>query len=689
MFTNLTEEGVSQAQLMSGMNLAELLDEEQLTKIAKEIVQYFDEDFESASEWRETTNKWKKLATQLIEPKNEPWPNASNVKFPLLTVAAMQFHARAFSASVAGPQPIKARIFDKTGRNNDHDLLNGKSANISRYMSKQISDEIPAWMNTHDRLCIALPIMGTMIKKTYFDRSRRQIISDLVDINNFAMDYYAADFKGARKTERIYMAKNELIERMRSGEYLDTALDKFQFDQVNSINETDDLIQGRTPSHDVSDVTEILESHCWLDLDEDEYKEPYIVVVDKATERVLSIHARWDADESVVEEDGTVIRLGPVNYYTDFGFIPDPGSNVYYMGFGALLGPTNETVNTLINQLVDAGTLSNLQGGFLGRGMRTRGGTIRLRPGEWKQMPVTGDDIRKNIFPAPVKEPSNVLFQLLGLLIDGGEKIASISDIMVGESPGQNQPWSTTQAVLEQGLKVFTSIYTRLHRALSDEYEKIYRLNAIHLDGQRQIDPTTMEVYELSGQDFVDYDHIVQPTSDPNIVTDTQRVMKADMLKEKIAMGLPLNIAEANKRILEAEGHEDLEALLDMSQVPPNPEQELKSQEFQHKQQIEQAEVQIKAAQVEADVLKSKAMAMSHIAKAENIKADTATKMLGAELESFKAQEQALNDRIKVVSDFLKTAAASKKDSDKNLIEAKKVENDARATAAGRDTSKS
>jgi len=465
---------------------------------------------------------------------------------------------------------------------------------------------------------------------------------------------------------------------MRAGHYVDIDLDKFNFDRINSRNETDDGIRGVQPTNGVSPGIDALESHCFYDLDDDGYEEPYIITVDPETKTVLSIHARWDADESKFSEDGDIIRLAPVEYYTEYGFIPDPGSNVYHMGFGSLLGPTNEAVNTIINQLVDAGTLSNLQGGFLGRGIRTRNGVMRFKPGEWKNLPVSGDDIRKSVFPMPVKEPSGTLFQLLGLLIDGGERIGSISDLMVGENPGQNQPFATTQAVLEQGLKVFTSIYKRLHRSLSSEYEKIYRLNAIYMDKDNHIDPSSQEVYALTREDFTEFDHIIQPSSDPDIVTDTQRIMKADMLKEKLAMGMPLNVNEVNKRILEAEGHEDIQALTDMSDMPGDREAERKDQEFQHKVQMDQADLQLRAAEVEAGIMKDKAQTMVNTAKAEGVQVDTQLKMVAAQMKGMEQQEKSVMNKVNAAMSLIEKMGKVKNESDKNTVAAEKVKVDAR-----------
>jgi chaperonin GroES len=228
-----------------------------------------------------------------------------------------------------------------------------------------------------------------------------------------------------------------------------------------------------------------------------------------------------------MDDDGRVVEIKPTQYYTKFGAIPNPTGSFYDIGFGHLLGPINESVNTLINQLVDAGSLSNLQSGFLGKGLRVSKGESRFRPGEWKSVNVTGDDIKKHVFALPVREPSNVLFQLLGMLVTSGKELASVAEIMVGKMPGQNTPAYTTKETVEQGMKLFTAIYKRIYRSLKSEFRKLYRLNKQYLDPQEIVDVLDMEIPQ---SDYEGSENDVIPSADPSAASSSDKFAKVQQI---------------------------------------------------------------------------------------------------------------------------------------------------------------
>jgi chaperonin GroES len=292
-----------------------------------------------------------------------------------------------------------------------------------------------------------------------------------------------------------------------------------------------------------------IEQHTFLDLDDDGYKEPYIVTFHKESKKVVRIVARFDETTIKQGPDGKIHKIDPIQYYTKFGFIPNPDGGFYDIGFGVLLGPINESVNTLINQLLDSGHLSTLQSGFIGKGLRIRMGDNRFTPGEWKAVNSTGSDLKQQIVPLPTKEPSNVLFQLMGSLITSGKELASVAEIFVGKMPGQNTPATTTMATIEQGMKVFTAVYKRLYRSLTEEFLKIARLNYLYLN------PTT-EVQDLNiminPQDFDPKAHKIYPGADPTAVSQTEKLLKAQGLMELLPTGV-LDPVKVVQRILDAQ----------------------------------------------------------------------------------------------------------------------------------------
>ena len=585
-------------QVIDQDNIAVALDENVLNKIGEQVVLDFENDEESRRDWLEKLEDWVKLATQVSHRKTYPWPDAANVKFPLLATAAMQFAARAYPALVPSQELVTGLV---TGNDPDGSFSQ-RAKRIGQHMSYQILHEMPDWEEEMDKLCLILPILGCAFKKTYYDPLDETNVSELVMPQNLCVNYWAKSIeKAARKTHLIYKNKNEIQERINAGIYLDidlgTPIPYNIFEDVRrdtSGSEENDL--------DDSTPYTLLEQHCWLDLDEDGYKEPWIVTVDYTTHQVLRIVPRFDLD-GVVKNGNKIVRIKPIEYFTKFGFIPNPDGGIYDVGFGLLLGGINDSLNTLINQLIDSGSLSILQAGFIGRGIRIRGGNQRFQPGEWKQVDFTGEDIKNNIFPLPTKDPSNVLLQLFELLNGSGEKLASVMEIATGKLPGQNTPATTTMASVEQSLKIFTAIYKRLYRALGKEYLKLYRLNKLHLNEQvyfaLNFDPNTGYVTENIGrQDYVD-DISVKPNADPNIVSESQELARAQALLEIIPLGT-INIQEATKRILTAQKQPNLSVLMAPNPPQPSPEEmemQMKEREAQMKMQMEQEKNALKAQQ--------------------------------------------------------------------------------------------
>lgn len=645
------------------LNLAEKVSEEELKKLGHHLKQQIEIDQDSRKEWIDTNKNWLKLAAQVREEKSFPWPGASNVKYPLLTIASMQFHARALPNLINSNKPVRMRTLGQDPQQEK----SMRAQRVSTFMSYQVLEGLDDWMDDMDRLLFVLPMVGICYKKTYFSESEQRIKSVLVLPNDLIINYHARSFEKARMTQVMYMDSNEIHELQTSGVFLDIDIhDPEEPVDMNrhAMDEIDDA--KNTPGSDMLPY-EIYESHCWADLDEDGYKEPYIITLTKQGE-ILRIVARWSDEGIDYTPNGDVIRITPDEYYTPFIFMPDPASSVSGVGLGTLLGPMNEAVNTIINQLIDAGTLSTLQGGFLGKGMKLRSGVTRFRPGEWKIVNSTGDDIRKNVFPLPLKEPSTVLFNLLGTLVESGERISAVSDIMIGENPGQNQPATTTMAVLEQGLQVFSSIYKRQHRALAKEYQKIYRLNGVYLNPEEYnavLDEDLKEqgvVYGLD--DFEDINADIKPASDPSIVSQAQKSVKSQALLEKLSIGLPLNVQEVTRRTLEAEDQENINELMNV-QPQPDPEAELAAQQFAHQREMDLIQAELDALKIRAQAVKDETGAELNIAKAQEIGTKAELGARDQTMKEVQAEAQIITDRIKVMNDT------------------KKVENDKRAKNSG------
>lgn len=575
------------------VNIAENLDDEKLRSIAHDVIQGYEDDLVSREPWERHIEEWTKLASQVAEEKVYPWPGASNVKYPLVSVAAMQFNARAYPSLVPSDGKIvKTQVIgkDPTGEKRE------KADRVSTYMSYQLLYEMYGWEAEMDKLLLMLPIIGVVFKKTYFDPIRKKNCSSLVVPKNLVVNYWASCLEEAeRVTETIEMSPRKVKEQQLAGLFRDIDLGQSSQSVLPVPSQTDLLRQQVAPRNDNTTPYFLLEQHTFLDLNDDGYPEPYIVTVDYGSRQVLRIVARYDESTITTNDKGEVIQIEPIQYYTKFPFIPNPDGGFYDIGFGHLLGPINEAVNSLINQLIDAGTLSNLQSGFIGKGLRLRMGETRLQPGEWRAVNSTGDDLRKQIVPLPMKEPSNVLFQLMGALVTSGKELASVAEIFVGKMPGQNTPATTTMATIEQGMKVFTAVYKRVYRALECEFKKLFRLNEVFTDYDTYsavLDTT------VNPTDFSSEGYDICPGADPAAISQTEKLVKAQALMEILPLRT-IDPMKATVRLMEALEIPNWQDLVAPDAAQQGQESDPVAMEFQMKAQAEQQKAQLKQAELE------------------------------------------------------------------------------------------
>lgn len=577
------------------VNVAEQLTEDELVEIGAAAKAGYEYDLSSRVDWENALDDWLKLAGQIRENRTWPWPNASNVKYPLLSTAAMQFAARAYPSLVpSNGEVVKSIVI---GPDPDGQKLE-LAQRVDTYMSYQIMHEMHGWEEDMDRLLIMLPVVGTMFKKTYWDPITEQNCSKLVLPKNLVVNYWTRCLETSERiSERIEMSQRQVEERMRSGLYLDLDLAPPNLPEAQQPHRDGSLLDPGAV--DCTTPYVIIEQHSYLDLDRDGYKEPYIITFELDSGKVLRITARYDESTMYFNDEGDLLKIEPIQYYTKFGFVPNPDGSFYDIGFGTLLGPINESVNTLINQLTDAGTLNNLQSGFLGKTLRLRMGEAPFKPGEWKGVNATGDDLRKQIIPLPTKEPSNVLFQLMGALVTSGKELASVAEIFTGKMPGQNTPATTTMATVEQGMKVFTAVYKRIFRSLDSEFKKLFKLNATYLN------PETYQAVSgvtVNPTDFQENTYRICPGADPTAVAQSEKLMKAQGLLELLSIAGPiLNPVEIVKRVLEAQEQPNLEMLLapqvaETGELPPPPP-DPKLQEMQMKAQMDAQAAQQKMVQ--------------------------------------------------------------------------------------------
>jgi chaperonin GroES len=545
-------------------NIADKQDQNTINDLTTKVLDGYQLDLDSRKEWEELNKQIIDLAKLLVKKKTYNGEVVANIKYPLIITACIQFASRAYPEIIKGNDVVKGKVIglDPEG------LKLARAKRISNFMSFQVLNDMPDWEEGVDQLLFTLPAIGCAFKKSYFDSIERRNMSEMVFADDLVVNYFTQSLERApRVTHRIYLYHNEIVERINSGVFS-------KFD----IAELGEATSEKTSNTDEETPHLFLEQHRWYDLDGDGYQEPYIVTVHAESQKLVRIAPRFASDGIIRNDNDEIIKIIPEYYFTRYIFMPAIDGGFYGMGFGSLLMSTNAAINTLINQLLDAGTLSNRQSGFLGRGIKLgRGKSIQLKSGEWKFLEVTGEDIKKNVFAMPTREPSGTLFSLLGLLIEAGKELAGMTEILAGNSPGANVPAESVLALIEQGLQVYSAIHKRLYRSNYKEFSKIRRLNALYLDQMTY--STVLDDDQADIQvDFATHDFDVIPVADPNNTTMIQRLLKAKAMLELRGQGL--NDKEILRRYLIAMDIQDIEALFP-DENQENPAEQLSFQKLQ------------------------------------------------------------------------------------------------------------
>lgn len=556
------------------------LDEDEVSNLGRQVVQDYERDEASRSEWREKTEAALKDAAQ-DDPgeKSYPFEKASNVKYPMLTVAAQQFAARAYPAIVKGDEAVKVKVFGnepqplppnamQAAQQGDpkaqqdvqaheeaaarYKAKRSRAERVKAYLNYQIFYGMDDWEKDTDAMLNTIPITGIAFRKIYYDASQRKSCSEMVSALHLVVP---ADTKDLRRCPRITQVFElypyEIRQRIGAGLYRDIEL-------------TQDTEDEEAPRC-------LLEQHRLHDLDGDGVAEPYIVTVDKETAEVLRIDAVYTMDDVKFDEANNVLSIDRWVPYVDYPFLPDPKGRFYAIGFGHLLAPISSVINTGINQLIDAGHAEIAGGGFLASGVRLQGAgqnsALRWKPGEYKTVNVPGSVLKDAIVDRTMPKPSTVTFQMLEMMLAAAKDIASVKDVLTGDTPS-TAPVGTTLAVIEQGLQVFTSIYKRIYRSLRDEFRLLYECERRYGDEDEYREVLDDPNADMRA-DFDDEGRDIIPVSDPAAVTKMQSIAKAQILMS-VKDDPRVNGGEVLRRFFEAADIDNPEALI-APPPPPNP----------------------------------------------------------------------------------------------------------------------
>jgi len=530
-------------------NIAESLDDDTLGEISSELLDAFEADVQSRKEYEETIKKGMDLLGLKIEETTKPFPGACSAHHPMMIEGAVQFQSQAIKELFPSGGPVKTQII---GEHNNDTI---KQANrVKEFLNYQLTESMEEYFDDFDQMLFYLPIVGSCFKKVYYDESLKRPVSKFIPITDFVVSYNTTDLRtSGRYTHILRMTQNELRKKQVNGFYMDVEMEMNPDENdSNDITQKIQDIEGLSPSKNYQKDGRftILEMHVDLEIPgyEKEYACPYIVTLCKETTQILSIR------QNFVDDDPDFKRI---QHFVHYKFLP--GFGFYGLGYVHLLGNLQKSVTTILRSLVDAGQFSNLPGGFKARGMRVEG-EQPVGFGEFRDVEGYGEDIRKSIVPLPFKEPSQTLFALLGSMTQEGRRLAAITDLQTGDMNSQ-APVGTTIALLEQGIKVMSSIHKRLHKAQREEFKIITRVNKDFLPDYYpyRVEGDSKYVFSKDFDDRVD----ILPVSDPNIFSTAQRVLLAQtQLQAASAAPQIHDMKEAYKRLYEALDVKNIDEML-------------------------------------------------------------------------------------------------------------------------------
>jgi hypothetical protein len=495
-------------------NLAEDMDERELQALANDLIGEFDEDVSSRRDWMQTYVDGLELLGMKIEERTEPWEGACGVYHPLLSEALVKFQSETMMETFPAAGPVKIEIIGKeTPEKKD------AAERVKEDMNYQLTDVMKEYRPEHERMLWGLGLSGNAFKKVYYDPGLERQASIFIPAEDIVVPYGASNIETSeRVTHVMRKTKNELVKLQVAGFYRDIDLG----DPVNAMDDVEKKIAEKMGFRATTDDRfKLLEMHVNLDLPGYEHKDkkgkptgialPYVITIEKGTSNVLAIRRNWEPDDKTHAKR---------NHFVHYGYIP--GFGFYCFGLIHLIGAFAKSGTSILRQLVDAGTLSNLPGGFKTRGLRVKGDDTPISPGEFRDVDVPSGALKDNLMPLPYKEPSMVLHQLMNQIIDEGRRFAAAADMKVSDMSA-NSPVGTTLAILERTLKVMSAVQARIHYAMKQEFRLLKKIIADYTPEEYTYEP--IEGSRRAKKS--DYDQVnVIPVSDPNAATMSQKVVQ-------------------------------------------------------------------------------------------------------------------------------------------------------------------
>ena len=552
-------------------NIAELISDEVTGRLSSELYQQYEDYKSSRKDWEQAYTTGLDLLGFKYTQRSQPFQGASGATHPVLAAAVTQFQATAYKELLPASGPVRTQIIGASTRDKED-----QSQRVKDYMNYQLTQEMKEYDAEFDQMLFYLPLAGSSFKKVYYDEMVGRAVSKFVQADDLIVPYAATSLEDAEAViQRMYMSENDIRKAQVSGFYSDIDLGTPHFTE-DRVHEEERKLEGTRKTYNRSDQTfTILECHVNLDLEgfEDINQEtgeptgiklPYIVTMEAGGRKILSIRRNYQPNDPLKKK---------VQYFVHFKFLP--GLGFYGFGLIHMIGGLSRTATVALRQLLDAGTLSNLPAGFKQRGVRVRDDAQPLQPGEWRDVDAPGGSLRDAFYNIPYKEPSQTLLQLMGIVVQAGQRFASIADNQVGDG-NQQAAVGTTIALLERGSRVMSAIHKRIYNALKEEFKLLANIFAQYLPQEYPYDVVGGNRL-IKQADFDERIDIV-PVADPNIFSMTQRISLAQT-ELQLAMSNPQmhNMYESYRKMYEALGIKNIDQLL-----PPPPQPMPKDPALEH-----------------------------------------------------------------------------------------------------------
>ena len=599
-------------------NIAGTIKEEILLQLGQKAHEKYKIDDASRSDWAKSARKALDLIGGKKETKNFPFENASNVKYPLLLSAVNQFASRAYPAIIKDAELVKVKI---EGKDQGGEKL-ARAQRVEQFMSYQLLQQMSEWDEDTDALMHQLPVVGCAFRKTYWDEGERRPRSEMVSALDLVVNINAPSLEmAAQVTHEFSRFPFQIEENVRKGVWIERDL--------GSAQEPLDQDKHQAGAGDDPQAPhKFLECHCYYDLDKDGISEPWIVTIHDATQKVVRVAAGYSPEDIEAGADGRILCIKRENNFTKYIFWPDPKGGFYGRGLGHALEDISETINTTLNQMLDAGTLQNAGGGFIGSGLNTKKATLRFAPGVYHTLNIPGATIRDAIVNMEHPGASPVLFQLLGQLVQVAKEVAGNQDVLTGDVQTNMQP-TTLMALIEQGLQQFTAVYQRIYRSLGREFQKLREINERYLTDEQYNKYLDGQQPASAQQDFSSGDMDIYPIANPNMVTHMQRAARNQFVMElgrDPEFGPFIKKPVLLMRILKDAQIEDIDEIIE-----PNPQPSPADQAQMAKLQADAELAQMKVKELQAKIIELEAKDEAMQAKAARDRISGAKEMMDAE----------------------------------------------------------